>query len=149
MASSRKLAIWGYASAAIAGSLAIVVGAFALLIAHHPGPPAPESAWVLTAAYGVAIVWAVVFIALYWRRLDEAAKEAQKFAWFYGSIGATVLSAPIIVQVRLTGDHFLASVLPHAMSGPAALLTLGWMALLLAQGAGFCLVWAGWWWAKR
>jgi len=147
MVSSRKLAIWGYGGAATVGALAIIVGAFALFgvnSVHHP-----STAWRLTAAYGAAIVWAVVFLALYWRRLDEAAKEAQKFAWFYGSLGATLLSAPVVVQVRLTGAEWLTGVLPHAMTSPGAMFTLGWMALFVAQGAGFCLVWAGWWWAKR
>ena len=146
MPPSRKLAILGYSGSSAAGALAIIVGAF--VIAGRGDPQAPARSWMIAAAYVAALAWAAGFSTLYWRRLDEAAKEAQKFAWFFGSIGAIALSAPIIVLWRLDGAAFLARVVPHPAT-PGALFAMGWVSLVLLQAAGFLLVWAGWWRVRR
>ncbi|MFI4974320.1 MAG: hypothetical protein ACHP84_07280 [Caulobacterales bacterium] len=147
MVSSRKLAIWGYAGAGAAGALAIVIGGI-VFIASRVDPHAPQRAWTMTAAYVAAVAWAAVFTTLYWRRLDEAAKEAQKFAWFFGSIGAMALSAPVIVFWRLSGAAFLAQVFGRAAT-PGAFFAMGWVSLALLQTVGFLFVWIGWWRVRR
>jgi hypothetical protein len=144
---NRHLAVKVYASAAIFGAIAIFA-AGATLTFHFVKPHAQASAWALTGVYVVTIVWAIIFTWLYWRRLDETAKEAQKFAWFYGALGGLFLTAPAIVLIRLDGGEFLTALAP-ARAEPGAFFALGWLALVLAQAVGFFIVWAGWWRAKR
>jgi hypothetical protein len=138
----RALVIAGYYTTAALGSL-LIWGVSAITILRHAALAQASTAWMLTAAYAAAMAWALGFIWLYWRRLDEAAKEAQKFAWFVGSIGALVLSAPIMMFFRLG-----ALPLPHGVT-PGVYFGLGWVMLGLFQLLGFLIAWAGWWWAKR
>ena len=142
MPNQRSMVIAGYYAAALLGSLLIWVASAVTILRHVPLAQ-PSTAWMLSAAYAAAMAWALGFIWLYWRKLDEAAKEAQKFAWFVGSIGATVLSAPLMLFIRLGGLP-----LPHTAT-PGVAFALGWAMLGVAQLIGFLIAWAGWWWAKR
>lgn len=138
----RSLAITGYYAAAVFGSL-VIYGGSAAIILRHATLETPSTAWLLAAAYSAAMAWALGFVWLYWRRLDEAAREAQKFAWFVGSILAIVLTAPVMLLFRLG-----ILPLPHA-AAPGVYFGLGWASLMVAQFFGFLIAWAAWWWAKR
>lgn len=142
MPNRRSMVIGGYYFTALAGSVLIWVASAVTILRHAP-LALPSTAWMLSAAYAAAMAWALGFIWLYWKRLDEAAKEAQKFAWFVGSIAATVLSAPLMLFFRLG-----ALPLPHQVT-PGVAFGLGWAMLGLAQGIGFLIAWAGWWWWAR
>lgn len=142
MPDRRALVIAGYYATAAVGSVAIWT-TLALTILRHAPLAQASTAWMLTGAYAAAMAWAAWFLWRYWRRLDEAAKEAQKFAWFVGSIGALVVTGPIMLFFRLG-----ALPLPHGV-GPGVPFGLGWAMLALSQGVGFLIAWAGWWQAKR
>jgi hypothetical protein len=136
------MVIGGYYAAALLGSV-LIWGVSAVTVLSHVPITQPSAAWMLAAAYAAAMAWALAFIWLYWKRLDEAAREAQKFAWFVGSTGAIVLTAPIMLFLRLG-----ALPLPHGVT-PAVGFGLGFAMLGLAQLIGFLIAWAGWWWARR
>jgi hypothetical protein len=143
MPTRRTLTIAGYYTTALVGSL-LIWGLSAITILRHAALAQASTAWTLTAAYAAAMAWALGFTWLYWRKLDEAAKAAQKFAWFVGSIGALVLTAPIMLFFRLG-----ALSLPHGVT-PGVAFGLGWTLLALSQLLGFLIAWAGWWWwAKK
>jgi len=142
MPDRRSMVIAGYYATAAVGSAAIWT-TLALTILRHAPLAQPSTAWMLTGAYAAAMAWAAWFLWRYWRRLDEAAKEAQKFAWFVGSIGALIVTGPIMLFFRLG-----ALPLPHGV-GPGVPFGLGWAMLALSQGVGFLIAWAGWWQAKR
>lgn len=142
MSNRRSRVIGGYYATALAGSLAIWAALAVTILRRAPLAQA-STAWMLTGAYAAAMAWALWFLWLYWRRLDEAAKEAQKFAWFVGSIAALLLTAPVMLFFRL-------GVLPLPHGAPVGVdFGLGYMLLALAQLAGFLVAWAGWWQAKR
>jgi hypothetical protein len=138
---------------AVVGALAIGFSArFLLLPASQPLRPLdPPLALAFALAAVAAWTWAGVFTWLYWRKLDEAAKEAQKFAWFFGGLLGVAVTAPVIVYLRLTGAPFLTAMTADlAWHGqPGVYVALGWISLALAEVLGFLLVWAGWWWARR
>jgi len=142
MATRRELTIAGYYAVATIGSLVIWL-ALALSILGREPLHGATTAWMLTGAYVAAMAWAVWFVLRLWRRLDEAAREAQKFAWFWGSIAALLLTAPVMLFFRLDALQ-----LPHAQS-PGLYFGLGWALLALAQCLCFLVAWAGWWQAKR
>jgi hypothetical protein len=142
MSNRRTLMIAGYYTTAVLGSL-LIWGLLAITILRHAVLALSSTAWMLSGAYVAAMAWALGFLWLYWRRLDEAAKEAQKFAWFVGSTAALVLTAPIMLFFRLG-----ALPLPHGVT-PGVYFGLGWALLAFSQLLGFLIAWAGWWWAKR
>jgi hypothetical protein len=79
---------------------------------------------------------------LYWRRIDEAAREAQKAAWFWGGslgMGAGLIGVGLFARLGLAA----------ADTKPAMALVYGAMAVVLAQLTGFVVAWALWWAAKR
>ena len=100
MLTRRSMVIAGYYAAALFGSFAIWASLAIPVLRHARLVAQPSTAWLLTGAYAAAMAWAAWFLWRYWRRLDEAAREAQKFAWFVGSIAAIVLTAPVMMFFR-------------------------------------------------
>lgn len=81
---------------------------------------------------------------LYWRRLDEAAREAHKFAWYWGgSIGLGIAGAAMVV-VQRSGLEFLPPGMPAG-----ELVAFGITLCMVAQVVCYGLVWAWWWLARR
>ena len=93
----------------------------------------------------ILLIFAVFAASVvYWRNIDEAAREAHKFAWFWGGVGGLLLMLPIIVLV--SPERLVAM---FGERSPADWLTGGMMALLIAQLTGYGLVWAIWWLRQR
>lgn len=102
--------------------------------------PAP-----LLAIGAVLIIGGLIWTSLiYWRLLDEAAKEAHKFAWFWGGCGALLLTLPAMLLVD--------TATLEAMFGPRDAddwLVAGMQVVVLTQIAGYALAWSGWWLVRR
>src|SRR5262245_32132802 len=47
-----------------------------------------------------AAVWGVIFVAMSWRRMDEAARAANKVAWMHGGGAALILAVLLVPAVR-------------------------------------------------
>lgn len=94
---------------------------------------------------GLAAVLWVCF--RWWARLDEAAREAHKWAWFWGgSAGAGVgfIAAAFATRFgQIDGSPVLAS------WTPAEAFYNGAMALMACQVIGYGLAWAVWWLQRR
>src|SRR6185436_14398669 len=76
------------------GVFGAVIGAtWAALDAMNIAVPRPLLAAVVTL--GIPLLgWAAL---IYWRNVDEAAREAHKFAWFWGGTGGMLLGLPIMI----------------------------------------------------
>jgi len=111
----------------------------------------PE-AWGRAPSIGVVVLAAglAVFLALHtlywWRALDEAAKEAHKWAWWWGGTLGLVAGGAAVVIAALAGVNLLPAALPHT---DAALIALGVAAAFAAQAVGYGIAWCGWWIARR
>src|SRR5436190_19665627 len=96
----------------------------------------------------VLVTPALVATCNYWRSIDEAAREAQKWAWFWGGSMGMALGVLAIAIGFVRPEWFdIAAMLPEhatALSG----IFYGAMAMVAAQFAGFLLAWA-YWWARR
>ena len=93
---------------------------------------------VMAATLAVTVWW--------WRRLDEAAREAHKWAWYWGGSAGMMLGLALVITLA-TRDVDLARFLPaDASSGD--LVVGGMLSILLFQLAGYTLAW-GWWWLAR
>ncbi|WP_312220997.1 hypothetical protein [Brevundimonas sp.] len=109
-------------------------------------------AWGRAPSIGVVVLAAglAVFLALHtlcwWRALDEAAREAHKWAWWWGGNLGLVAGGAAVVIAALAGVNLLPAALPHT---DAALIALGVAAAFAAQAVGYGIAWCGWWIARR
>lgn len=95
---------------------------------------------------GSLAVLAAMFAAsvVYWRSIDEAAREAHKFAWFWGASGGLLIMLPI--SALISSERLIAVVGERT---PGEWVVFGMMSMLAAQIIGYGLVWAGWWLRQR
>ena len=111
----------------------------------------------------IAMAWALAVMIVYWRAIDEIAREGQKTAWFWGGIcGALVaiaaLSTPTPLQPILADAIASMSWLREATSAgdPASnrklaitAVIVGSLYILIAQTIGFLAYWLAWWMVRR
>ena len=100
-----------------------------------------------TLVFGASLVAVSVFFwvcVIYWRNIDEAAREAHKFAWFWGGTGGLLAMLPL---GALVSDERLLAMFNERP--PSQWVLLGFLTLLTAQLIGYSLVWAGWWLRQR
>jgi hypothetical protein len=139
-------------TAKVAGLYAVgVLGALALMLAGEgvAGPLGPVSFLVLT---GIAVAWSLAFAGQAWRRTDEAAQEAHKFAWFWGAPSALVALMLVLPVVAVTVFH--GSFSPGFGRGPGGpspwtLVIAGVALAALVQVLGYAVVWTAWWLKRR
>lgn len=93
---------------------------------------------IMLASCAVAL-W---LVGVYWRGLDEAAREAQKSAGFWGGSFGTVIGLGLLVSP-------LDLISLAASDSPRALMMHGGMVVALCNVAGFMVAWAWWWWSRR
>ncbi len=109
-------------------------------------------AWGRAPSIGVVVLAAglAVFLALHtlysWRALDEAAREAHKWAWWWGGNLGFIVGGAAVVIAALAGVNLLPAAVPHT---DAALIALGVAAAFAAQAVGYGVAWCGWWIARR
>lgn len=95
----------------------------------------------MAVAFAVPIGW---FVLTYWKAIDEAAREAQKWAWFWGAgFGMTVAMVAMFWRPHWVMETFALG------SDPADLLHGGAMLVVGAQLVGFFAAWAYWWGSRR
>jgi len=136
--------------AALTGA-ALAVPALFILILHGAGltgQSARDHAMIVAAMYAGAVVVSGAIALQYWRRIDEVARDAQKSAWFLGGTVAIGVTAPLALWLNLTRGEGLVALL-HGHGDAGVHFALGYLFAVLAQGAGFLLVWARWWLARR
>lgn len=124
--------------------LGFVGGLGSGLLAERPGSAAFWATVIFTCVL-MAVVLGVSF--WWWRRLDEAAREAHKWAWYWG--GSTGMLIGLVLMIVLTTRP--ADIVIPAPLGetPAELVGAGMLAILGFQFVGYGLAWAWWWLGRR
>jgi hypothetical protein len=97
----------------------------------------------LGIALAVAVP-AVLLVSKYWNAIDELAREAQKWACFWGG---TIGMGVGLLAVTFKPLNLVALFPPDTT--PAHYLAYGGMAVMLFQIAGFTVAWIYWWVARR
>ncbi|MBD7939823.1 hypothetical protein [Brevundimonas guildfordensis] len=111
----------------------------------------PE-AWGRAPSIGVVVlaasltVFGVLHTLYWWRSLDEAAKEAHKWAWWWGGNLGFFVGGAAVVIAAFSGVNLLPAAVPHT---DAALIALGVAAAFAAQAVGYGIAWCAWWIARR
>ena len=146
--------LWKLIALSLAGVLAVmvivVISAVVFVFASNRGLVEEDTA--LLAVIGVMAVLMMalaLWLGFAWMvRIDEAAREAHKSAWYWGGTAGMAVGG---VGVILSGlDQ--AEALRFVVSGrtdPAAYMAAGAMLMLLLMLAGYTIVWAWWWLARR
>lgn len=116
------------------GVIALGAGVAAGFLSQVEGPLATAVTAVSIAGAMLTGVGAGVW---WWSRLDEAAREAHKWAWWWGgSLGLSVAAAVLLTLM--------------ARGGPTdADLADGMMITLFCQIAGYTAAWVFWWLRRR
>ena len=88
--------------------------------------------------------YAIAFTLAYWRRLDEAAREAHKWAWYWG--GSLGIIPGFLFAV--SGDG-VGRAQRLGFAEPKELIEFGAVAVLASMIAGYLIAWGVWWLRKR
>ena len=96
----------------------------------------------------IAITMVIVgFVSIWWwRGIDEAAREAHKWAWWWGGSGGMALGGVVLVTLTARDGGVPAESLGLSA---ADLVVGGMMTILLFQLAGYTIAWAAWWLKRR
>lgn len=138
-----RLPAWAY----------LVIGVAPIFSLLFLGGVLPKQVMLILS--GIATLWAVVLVVFHWKRLDEAARAAHRWAWYWG--GSTGLAgAMLFAAASLTwpevqaGFTSMAQVFESPKRTPEqAYLFLGVAFTGVMQGIGFLGAWIYWWLAKR
>jgi len=120
-----------------------IAGALRGLIGDQPG----VMGLALTAAV-MSAAMAVAFTACiwWWRGIDEAAREAHKWAWWWGGSGGMAVGAILLLTLTFGDDASTSTEV--GLSAPD-LVAGGMYTILLFQLAGYSVAWAIWWLKHR
>lgn len=134
----QRIAMWGLLGAFLIG---VVCGAGYYIIEDREFAMRPVLIGAITIV--LAVLGSIASVA-YWRNIDEAAREAHKFAWMWGGSTAMILALP---SPFLIGDASLIALM--GQRSPTEWVAVGIVVLIIAQLIGYGLAWAGWWLRQR
>ena len=120
-----------------------LAGAARALLGELPG----MLGLAVTAAI-IACAMAVAFAACiwWWRGIDEAAREAHKWAWWWGGSGGMAVGVVVLTVLTVHDDG--STTAEVGLTAPD-LLVGGMWTILLFQLAGYAVAWAVWWLKHR
>ncbi|WP_397416541.1 hypothetical protein [Phenylobacterium sp.] len=116
-----------------------------LLVGLEPFGALTPPPWLVLLLVVAAVVVGFGVSLFWWRHLDEVAREAHKFAWYWGGSGGLALGLALVVFVDIGG------LAPPLLEGSSVreVFVAGALSVMVAQVAGYAAAWAGWWWARR
>jgi hypothetical protein len=126
------------------GLLGVGLGAGLLLGFHEFGDftlPLWGTVLVIAGVVGASLLlsWK------WWQRLDEVAREAHKFAWYWG--GSAGLATGLLVVVFVDTGRLAAPLFEGPT--PSDGFVAGALTVMMAQVVGYAIAWLGWWWSRR
>jgi|SRR5215217_4420003 len=100
---------------------------------------------LLTLLVNAAAMGAVLLVAVWWwRGIDEAAREAHKWAWWWGGCSGMVVGAVLLLTaLNRVADTELAGLEVNEV------FAAGMVIVLLCQVIGYGIGWAVWWARRR
>ena len=141
----RPLGLGGYAATmGVTIVVALLAGIGSAAFGRQPG----IAGLVVTGVF-ISVATAVGFAAClwWWRGIDEAAREAHKWAWWWGGSAGMAVGAVVFLTLSWRDED---QPLPGLIgSDPTDLFVSGMTALAVFQLAGYSLAWAGWWLKHR
>ncbi|UDF03875.1 hypothetical protein [Asticcacaulis sp. AND118] len=97
---------------------------------------------------GLLLLFALVSSLFWWRGMDEAQKEAHKWAWYWGgSVGLLVVLFVFVASKIGGGD--IVSDYARTVGYEGQLFELGLLTALAPPVTGYAIAWAVWWLRRR
>lgn len=139
----RRLAgVGGFAiRMGVAAVIGVVAGVGGAIFGDQPGPLGLA---LTLLCYGASMLGAMLVALWWWRDIDEAAKEAHKWAWWWGGCSGMALGGVLLMTALARSE-----VAPLQADDTGALFAGGIMVLLLFQIIGYGIAWAVWWLKHR
>lgn len=110
--------------------------------ALEPLPPYALAAFFIVSM--VLITWAAFYC---WSLMDEAQKEAHKWAWYWGGSTGLLVGFIAIVAALKIDPHLAEAIRPNGSS--RAFVELGFAAAAASTMVGYGVAWAAWWMTRR
>jgi hypothetical protein len=142
------------------GSLVGVVAVLGLLLLATVGVGVMAANDVIDTQHGILAVmgfFAVLImvgafvIGVFWMRsIDEAAREAHKWAWYWGGTAGMSLGGVLMILSSLPqASGFTLPVVFGGRADPAGYAATGAFAMMMLMVIGYTIAWAIWWWRHR
>lgn len=125
------------------GLIGGLIGGVGAAVGDIPGPLG-----LIVTMGAMAVSMAIAFAACvwWWRGIDEAAREAHKWAWWWGGTGGMAVGAVLLMTLNFRGEGVATA---DVDLGAMELIWGGASAILLFQLAGYGVAWAIWWLKHR
>ena len=123
--------------------LGLAIGLAGGLLGRSGDDPHPIVDWLFIATLPI-VLWVTL---IWWRRLDEAAREAHKWAWYWGATAGILVVIPLLFLPEDLGVVALGRRLGFVE--PSDLVSFGMFAVLILQVLGYGIAWAAWWLKRR
>ncbi len=142
--SKRPFGLAAYLISMLATMLvAGVAGAAIAILGDQPG--------AVGVGVTVAIITAAMMIGFalclwWWRGIDEAAREAHKWAWWWGGTGGIGVGGVVLITLDVVSDDATASLFGTDTND---LFGAGMLSVLIFQVLGYGIAWAAWWLRHR
>ncbi len=95
-----------------------------------------------TFVVGLPLMW------VWWRKVDEAVREAHKWAWFWGGSIGIMLGIFLAAANVFMNGQLVATLLVSSGFG-AYPFEAGLIAMTMLVAYGYMAAWALWWWKHR
>lgn len=93
---------------------------------------------------GVAMAIAMGLCVWWWRRIDEAAREAHKWAWWWGGCSGMAVGGVVLLTLLLRQDDIFLSAMTRS-----EIFAGGMMVMLGFLLVGYVIGWLAWWAQRR
>lgn len=97
---------------------------------------------LMVGAFWIGVLWM--------RSIDEAAREAHKWAWYWGGTAGMAVGGVFMLLSAVPRETPLQ--VPLIMGGtpdPAGYAATGAFGLMMLMTLGYSIAWAIWWWRHR
>lgn len=112
------------------------------------GPEVP--AWLLLVLLSGTMAGGIWIGAIWMRSIDEAAREAHKWAWYWGGSCGMALGAVVALMSMLPQSaDLIPPTLWEGRTDPAAYAATGAVLMVLLMIVGYTIAWIVWWLRRR
>lgn len=105
--------------------------------------------WILGVMAPFLMVGALWLGAAWMKSIDEAAQEAHKASWYWGGSAGMAVGMVAILLVQAPQTEVLQFAPISGRTDPAVYMAAGAMGMVGLMMAGYIIVWAWWWLARR
>ena len=108
--------------------------------------PTTAAAWFMIY-FSVTLVISIPFMLLWWRQIDEAAREAHKSAWFWGGSLAVIPAIGLAAGDLFSSGNVSSAILSYFHLAKAE-FAAGVFITVAVMSYGYLGAWV-FWWQKR